>query len=105
MKRALAYGIFPGFFDWPPSGLGPGGRYWDHPEYYERDRDLQQWESRLGLAARAAHAGPFRALLDKTDPADAHDEPTAEDLARSYRAYLVASRKAGLSALAPGRAP
>ncbi len=40
MKRALAYGIFPGFFDWPPSGLGPGGRYWDHPEYYERDRDL-----------------------------------------------------------------
>ncbi len=40
MKRALAYGIFPGFFDWPPSGLGPGGRYWAHPEYYERDRDL-----------------------------------------------------------------
>ncbi|NCO42780.1 MAG: hypothetical protein COZ06_18445 [Armatimonadetes bacterium CG_4_10_14_3_um_filter_66_18] len=40
MKRALAYGIFPGFFDWPPSGLGPGGQYWNHPEYYERDRDL-----------------------------------------------------------------
>ncbi len=39
-KRALAYGIFPGFFDWPPSGLGPGGRYWDHPEYYERDRGI-----------------------------------------------------------------
>ncbi len=39
-KRALAYGIFPGFFDWPPSGLGPGGRYWDHPEYYERDRSI-----------------------------------------------------------------
>jgi len=40
MKRCLAYGVFPGFFDWPPSGLGPGGRYWDHPRYYERDRDL-----------------------------------------------------------------
>jgi len=40
MKRALAYGILPGFFDWPPSGLGPGGQYWNHPEYYERDRDL-----------------------------------------------------------------
>lgn len=42
MKRTLAYGIFPGFFDWSPSGLGPGGRYWDHPEYYERDRDLHR---------------------------------------------------------------
>ncbi len=40
MKRALAYGIFPGFFDWFTSALGPGGRYWDHPAYYERDRDL-----------------------------------------------------------------
>lgn len=39
-RRCLAYGIFPGFFDWSPSGLGPGGRYWDHPEYYERDRDI-----------------------------------------------------------------
>ena len=42
MKRCLAYGVFPGFFDWPPSGLGPGGRYWDHPRYFERDRDLHR---------------------------------------------------------------
>jgi hypothetical protein len=40
MKRCLAYGVFPGFFDWPPSGLGPGGRYWDHAAYFERDREL-----------------------------------------------------------------
>lgn len=40
MKQCLAYGIIPGFFDWPTSGLGPGGRYWDHPRYFERDRDL-----------------------------------------------------------------
>jgi hypothetical protein len=40
MKRCLAYGVYPGFFDWPPSGLGPGGQYWNHPRYYERDRDL-----------------------------------------------------------------
>jgi hypothetical protein len=40
MKRCLAYGVFPGFFDWPPSGLGPGGRYWDHARYFERDRSL-----------------------------------------------------------------
>ncbi len=39
-KRCLAYGVFPGFFDWPPSGLGPGGRYWYHSRYYERDRDI-----------------------------------------------------------------
>ncbi len=38
MKRCVAYGVFPGFFDWPPSGLGPGSRYWDHPEWFERDR-------------------------------------------------------------------
>ena len=42
MKRCLAYGIFPGFFDWPPSGLGPGSRYWAHARYYERDRDLHR---------------------------------------------------------------
>lgn len=38
MKRCTAYGVFPGFFDWPPSGLGPGSRYWDHALWYERDR-------------------------------------------------------------------
>ena len=38
MRRCVAYGVFPGFFDWPPSGLGPGSRYWDHAEWYERDR-------------------------------------------------------------------
>ncbi|NOZ20052.1 MAG: hypothetical protein GXP25_03080 [Planctomycetes bacterium] len=38
MKRCVAYGVFPGFFDWPPSGLGPGSRYWDHAEWYDRDR-------------------------------------------------------------------
>jgi len=38
MKRCVAFGVFPGFFDWPPSGLGPGSRYWDHADWYERDR-------------------------------------------------------------------
>jgi hypothetical protein len=40
MKRCLAFGVFPGFFDWPTSGLGPGSGYWKHPRYFERDRDL-----------------------------------------------------------------
>lgn len=55
MKRALAYGILPGFFDWPPSGLGPGGQYWNHPEYYERDRDL--FRKYLPLCQTLARAG------------------------------------------------
>ena len=40
MGRCAAYGVYPGFFDWSPSGLGPGSRYWDHGEWYERDRLL-----------------------------------------------------------------
>lgn len=55
LKRALAYGILPGFFDWPPSGLGPGGRYWNHPEYYERDRNL--FRQYLPLCQTLAKAG------------------------------------------------
>ncbi|NOY79641.1 MAG: hypothetical protein GXP31_01420 [Kiritimatiellaeota bacterium] len=55
MKRCLAYGVFPGFFDWPPSGLGPGSRYWDHPVYYERDRDL--FRKYLPLCRALAKAG------------------------------------------------
>ena len=42
MKQCVAYGVFPGFFDWPTSGLGPGGSYWAHPAYYERDRNLHR---------------------------------------------------------------
>ena len=55
MKRALAYGVFPGFFDWSTSALGPGGRYWDHPRYYERDRDL--FRRYLPLVQTLAMAG------------------------------------------------
>lgn len=40
MQRCVAYGVFPGFFDWYTSGTGPGSSYWVHPEYYNRDRDL-----------------------------------------------------------------
>jgi hypothetical protein len=55
MKRCLAFGVFPGFFDWPTSGLGPGGRYWDHPRYFERDRDL--FRKYQPLCRALAHAG------------------------------------------------
>jgi len=54
-------------------------------------------------AARRPHAGAWSKALAATDPAGAHDEPTAEALAAAYRDYLAGCRAAGLSALAPGR--
>ena len=71
------------------------------------EQSYSEW-SDAALAAmetptRVPHAGPFRAVLDGTDPAATHDESTAEALAGAYRAYLLAGRLAGLSALAPGR--
>ncbi len=54
MEQCLAYGIPPGLFDWMPSGLGPGGRYWDHPRYYERDRALFRKYQPLCSALAAA---------------------------------------------------
>ena len=40
MRRCVAYGILPGFFDITPSGAHPGSSYWLHPEWYDRDRPL-----------------------------------------------------------------
>lgn len=54
MKQCVAYGVFPGFFDWPTSGLGPGGSYWAHPAYYERDRNLHRKYQPLCAALAAA---------------------------------------------------
>ena len=48
-------------------------------------------------------AGPFLALLDGTDPQRAHDESVAQDLARSFTAYLTEARAAGWSDCSPGR--
>lgn len=53
--------------------------------------------------AREVHAQGFLGALSGTDPAEPHDEQTAATLAQHYRSYLSAGRKAGLSALAPGR--
>ncbi|NLF19457.1 MAG: hypothetical protein GX595_19695, partial [Lentisphaerae bacterium] len=95
MRRCLAYGIFPGFFDWPPSGLGPGGQYWNHPRYYERDRDL--FRTYLPLCRALALAGwePVtqarcdhpRLAVERFGPDDdgvvwltiLNEEPTAQD--------------------------
>ena len=76
MKACLAYGILPGFFDWPTSGLGPGSRYWDHPAYFERDRDLFRKYQPLCRALAAAgwepvtyaRAKPARVFVERFGP-------------------------------------
>ena len=55
MRRCVAFGVFPGYFDWPPSGLGPGSQYWGHAEWYERDRLAHR--KYQTLAQRLAAAG------------------------------------------------
>lgn len=40
MRQCLAFGHLFGFFDISPSGANPGSSYWEHPEWYDRDRDL-----------------------------------------------------------------
>lgn len=51
MKRALAYGMFPGFF----SANASQGHYFTRPELYERDRDL--FKTYVPLCRRVAEAG------------------------------------------------
>jgi hypothetical protein len=68
MQQCLAYGIPPGFFDWTTSALGPGGCYWDHPRYYERDRDLfRKYEPLCQTLARAGWEPVTHARSSRTD--------------------------------------
>lgn len=48
-------------------------------------------------------AGAYLALQAGIDPQARHDEAVAQDLARSFTAYLVAARAAGWSDCTPGR--
>jgi hypothetical protein len=78
MKQCLAYGVVPGFFDWPTSGLGPGSGYWLHPCYYERDRSL--FRTYLPLCCTLARVGwepvPYatcseaKTIVERFGPAD-----------------------------------
>ena len=51
MRRALAYGMFPGFF----SHNASEGHYFSRPELYDRDRDL--FQRYVPLCRRVAEAG------------------------------------------------
>lgn len=52
---------------------------------------------------RIAHSAEFLAWVDETNPKTAADEMIAKEGARRFAAYLMAARKAGLSAMSPGR--
>jgi hypothetical protein len=51
MKRAVAYGMFPGFF----SANAATGQYFQQPELYDRDRDL--FQRYVPVCTRIAEAG------------------------------------------------
>lgn len=61
MKRALAYGMFPGFF----SHNAAEGHYFTRPELYERDRPL--FKKYVPLCRRVAEAGWEPITLVRTD--------------------------------------
>lgn len=95
MRRAVSYGMLPGFFDISPSGDHPGSSYWLHPEWYDRDRGLFRrylplarelaragWEpvtgARLSGAAQAERFGPRDGLTYYTVSTDPREDHAAQ---------------------------
>ena len=68
------------------------------------DKTYDQWsrEVMARIAARG-EAAEFMVKAASVDPASAHDEPVAQDLARRFTAYLNAARAAGYYDCTPGR--
>ncbi|NUQ63704.1 MAG: hypothetical protein HUU20_14600 [Pirellulales bacterium] len=55
MRSCLVFGHLFGFFDISPSGANPGSSYWEHPEWYDRDRPL--FRRYMPLCAEICRAG------------------------------------------------
>lgn len=70
MRSCMAFGVLPGFFDISPSGANPGSSYWDHPEWYNRDRPL--FRRYMPLCAELCRAGwePVRMASSLTTGAE-----------------------------------
>ncbi len=68
------------------------------------DKSYDDWsrETLERIAQRPA-AADFLAQIKAVDPADPHDEPTAQALARGFADYLTAARDAGFYDCTPGR--
>ncbi|MBI3923007.1 MAG: discoidin domain-containing protein [Armatimonadetes bacterium] len=55
MRSLVAFGHLPGFFDISPSGANAGSSYWEHPEWFDRDRGL--FRRYMPLCAELGRAG------------------------------------------------
>ncbi len=68
------------------------------------DQSYEQWaEAALAKAATREQAGEYLALIEGFDGAGKLDEAKAQELARSYTAYLKQAREDGFSDCTPGR--
>lgn len=68
------------------------------------DKTYAQWSREvMALIGARPEAAEFLATLAGVDPAAAHDEPQAQDLARRFTGYLMAARAAGYYDCTPGR--
>ena len=68
------------------------------------DKSYDQWSREvMGRIAARGEAAEFMVKAASVDPASAHDEPVAQDLARRFTAYLNAARAAGYYDCTPGR--
>jgi predicted YcjX-like family ATPase len=68
------------------------------------DKTYDQWSREvLARITARAEAAAFMAKLASVDPTNPHDEPTAQELARRFTAYLHAARAAGYYDCTPGR--
>ncbi|CUK12431.1 putative ATPase [Ruegeria denitrificans] len=68
------------------------------------DKSYEVWSAEtLNRIDIRTEAATFLAQARAADPADAHDEPTAQALAKAFAAYLNAARDSGFYDCTPGR--
>jgi hypothetical protein len=68
------------------------------------ERSYDEWSADvLARIENRACAADYLTQIAGVDPANAHDEPTAQALAKGFTAYLQAAREAGFYDCTPGR--
>ena len=68
------------------------------------DQSYEAWSSEtLGRISGRREAEQFLAQAKASDPATAHDEPTAQALSKAFAEYLAGAREAGYYDCTPGR--